>query len=339
MERIGTQVNLPWKIVLQITLQGIKIRLGRALVTLSGVVLGIAFLMNVVTGELIKRTVANEQKIRDEANLMTTMVNSEMGNAEGKIVSIVSNGALTPAELKLVSWLKDKKPEAIRVCGNFTEDGLQPAQAGDIGKDASLLIILGSDKSLPLPIAQLTAGMKQPIVIDSMSNREYSDGQIPGVKLLNLGSAQETANAKAQVKEKESTARAIWVVAISLLVTIIGIANALLMSVTERFKEIGTMKCLGALSGFIRRLFLLESGIIGLVGSIIGVILGVFIPMIAFGFIYGSSLVFGAMDYPVLLLYSFCTLVAGVLLSMIAAIYPANFAARMIPAMALRSNV
>ncbi|MEI6518766.1 MAG: FtsX-like permease family protein [bacterium] len=338
MERIGTQVNLPWKIVLQITLQGIKIRLGRALVTLSGVVLGIAFLMNVITGELIKRTVSNEQKIRAEVNLMSTLVGSEMGNAKGKIIGIVASGKLTVPETKLVEWLVSKNPDEIRVCGDIIP-GLKPSTSAEIGKDAYLLIIMGADKNLKSSIAELSAGMKQAIVIDTVGDRNYLASDTTGVKMLNMGTAQAAADVNAQAKQKEDTARAIWVVAISLLVTVIGIANALLMSVTERFKEIGTMKCLGALSVFIRRLFLLESGIIGLVGSIFGVLLGVLVPMVAFGSMYGMKLVFGAMDYPLLLLTSFGTLIAGVLLSMLAAIYPANFAARMIPAMALRSNV
>jgi len=50
-----------------------------------------------------------------------------------------------------------------------------------------------------------------------------------------------------------------WLVVLSLLVCLVGIANAMLMSVTERFREIGTMKCMGALDGFIIKLFILES--------------------------------------------------------------------------------
>jgi ABC-type antimicrobial peptide transport system permease subunit len=338
MERIGTQVNLPWKIVLQITLQGIKIRLGRALVTLSGVVLGIAFLMNVITGELIKRTVSNEQKIRAETNLMSTLVGSEMGNAKGKIISIVASGKLSVPETKLIDWLVGKQPDEIRVIG-YTAPGLKSSTPAEIGKDSYLLLIMGADKALTSSIAELTAGMKQSIVIDTLSDRQYIASDVSKVKMLNLGTAQAAADEKAKIKQQEDSARAIWVVAISMLVTVIGIANALLMSVTERFKEIGTMKCLGALSVFIRRLFLLESGILGLVGSIFGVLLGVLVPMLAFGAMYGMKLVFGAMDYPILLIASFGTLITGVLLSMLAAIYPANFAARMIPAMALRSNV
>ena len=42
-----------------------------------------------------------------------------------------------------------------------------------------------------------------------------------------------------------------WIVILSLLVCVVGIVNAQLMAVTERFREIGTMKCLGALDRFI----------------------------------------------------------------------------------------
>src|SRR5690606_12266544 len=65
-----------------------------------------------------------------------------------------------------------------------------------------------------------------------------------------------------------------WLVVMSLLVSIVGITNAMLMSVTERYKEIGTIKCLGALDSFIVKLFLIESGLLGFFGSIIGSVLG-----------------------------------------------------------------
>jgi putative ABC transport system permease protein len=99
------------------------------------------------------------------------------------------------------------------------------------------------------------------------------------------------------------------------------------------------MKCLGALSSFIRRLFLVESALIGAAGSILGVILGIIIPLLAYGFSFGFELVFGSMKWLSLLGYGFAGILVGTILAMLAAIYPANFAARMVPAMALRSNV
>ena len=54
METIGKQVRLPMHTAVQIAMQGIKIRLGRAIVTISGVVLGIAFLMSILTGNVIR---------------------------------------------------------------------------------------------------------------------------------------------------------------------------------------------------------------------------------------------------------------------------------------------
>jgi PAS domain-containing protein len=124
-----------------------------------------------------------------------------------------------------------------------------------------------------------------------------------------------------------------------LLVTIIGIANAMLMSVTERFKEIGTMKCLGALSGFIRQMFLIESAVIGVVGSFVGILIGITFPLLLYSFAYGFRNVFTGVDYGNLGVMSLEALLAGTVLSIIAAIYPATIAARMIPAMALRTNV
>src|SRR5947209_15240302 len=62
----------------------------------------------------------------------------------------------------------------------------------------------------------------------------------------------------------------VWLVSLSLIVCTVGIANSMLMSVTERFKEIGTMKCLGAMDGFIVKLFLLEPGFLGVVASVMG---------------------------------------------------------------------
>gem|GEM_PF-993008 len=70
---------------------------------------------------------------------------------------------------------------------------------------------------------------------------------------------------------------AIGVASISLLVGGIGIANIMLVTVSERTREIGVMKAVGATNVDVLGLFILESGIIGMIGGILGLIVGVII--------------------------------------------------------------
>src|SRR5439155_17191330 len=77
-----------------------------------------------------------------------------------------------------------------------------------------------------------------------------------------------------RLQKEEAHARQVWLVVMSLIVCTVGITNSMLMSVTERFKEIGTMKCLGAMDGFIVKLFLLEAGFLGVVASVVGWVVG-----------------------------------------------------------------
>ena len=83
-------------------------------------------------------------------------------------------------------------------------------------------------------------------------------------QLMDLGEEQEPG---ISTKDK-------WLIIMSLIVCVVGITNSMLMSVTERFREIGTMKCLGALDHFVVILFLLESGFQGFAGALVGALIG-----------------------------------------------------------------
>ncbi len=61
---------------------------------------------------------------------------------------------------------------------------------------------------------------------------------------------------------------------IALLVATIGIANTMVMAIYERTREIGILKAMGASSGEIRQMFMLEAGFIGLIGGVAGLLLG-----------------------------------------------------------------
>src|SRR3954468_24800436 len=79
-----------------------------------------------------------------------------------------------------------------------------------------------------------------------------------------------------------------WLIGLALLVAFVGILNAMLMSVTERFREIGTMKCLGALDSFIIKLFLIESLFQGVAGTVIGIAVGLLLSLASLTATYGS---------------------------------------------------
>ncbi len=129
--------------------------------------------------------------------------------------------------------------------------------------------------------------------------------------------------------------RAMWLIVVSLMVCIVGIANAMLMSVTERFKEIATMKCLGATDGFIMINFILESCFQGLAGGLIGAVLGLVLGLVRSWLNYGTL---SLMQLPLVsvLAAAGATIGIGVVLSAMAAVYPARVAARLAPMEAMR---
>lgn len=128
------------------------------------------------------------------------------------------------------------------------------------------------------------------------------------------------------------------IAAISLLVGAIGIANTLFTSVLEKTKEIGIMKAIGAKNKDVLFIFLLNSGMIGLVGGIGGIIVGVFGSTLI-GY-WGSTLsggesrMFGntALTPELLIGALFFSLVIG----MIAGVIPAYRASKLNPVDALR---
>lgn len=118
------------------------------------------------------------------------------------------------------------------------------------------------------------------------------------------------------------------VAAISLLVGGIGVMNIMLVSVTERTREIGIRKALGARTSSILLQFLSESAIITLLGGIIGIILGVSLAVLVGGLIGFSARVAPA----TVLLASLFSAGVGIFFG----IYPAKKAAKLSPIEALR---
>jgi putative ABC transport system permease protein len=132
-----------------------------------------------------------------------------------------------------------------------------------------------------------------------------------------------------------TSAKQRWTVFLSLLVCVVGIINAQLMSVTERFREIGTLKCLGALDRFIVRLFVLEATMQGLAGSFCGILIGLLTAGLTTILRFGPA---GVSFFPwrAILISALTALATGTLLSLLGVLYPALLAARMQPVEAMR---
>jgi putative ABC transport system permease protein len=132
--------------------------------------------------------------------------------------------------------------------------------------------------------------------------------------------------------------RQLWLVILSLVVCTVGIANSMLMSVTERFKEIGTMKCLGAMDGFIVKLFLLEAGFLGMVASLLGWIVG-YGAIVLVGVLREGAKIWPKLPMGEVVSSLVWSLAAGAILTVLATIFPAIRASKLPPAAALRVEI
>jgi putative ABC transport system permease protein len=150
--------------------------------------------------------------------------------------------------------------------------------------------------------------------------------------------AARVGSSAAQTAASGATARTVWLLALSMLVCLVGISNAMLMSVLERFREIGTMKGLGALDSFILKLFFLESLFLGATGAVAGVVLGGVLALLALWRDYGSA-AWEHMPWGMLAAISAAAVVVGLVVTAAAAAYPAYRAARMEPIAAMRVEV
>jgi hypothetical protein len=269
---------------------------------------------------------------------------AETGSLTQRPLALLVSAEPDDVETRLVQRLEREKPSAVRLwaesrplpAGSLSKLKLErTSSAASLLDGASGVIVLGPTL-LGLEPGALTS-RHTPVAV----TRESRGGVWPtnAVSLRReLGDDERARRDAALARERF---RGLWIVGISLLVTVFGITNAMLMSVTERFRDIGTMKCLGATSRFIRQIFLLEASVMGLVGGALGVALGLSVSCATCFALYDAALVLRTVraELGALLLASAEGLLAALLLTVVAALYPARFAARMVPADALRSNV
>jgi putative ABC transport system permease protein len=171
-----------------------------------------------------------------------------------------------------------------------------------------------SEATLDAAQAEVTSIIEQRHKVTDVTN--------PGFQVINQGSVRQASNQSTQVFTTLLGA----VAAISLLVGGIGVMNIMLVSVTERTREIGIRKAIGARRGDILTQFLIEAVLVSVFGGLLGVVVG----------IVGSQFTIAGVD-PVIALYSiFLAFGAAVACGLFFGTYPAARAAALRPIDALR---
>jgi putative ABC transport system permease protein len=226
----------------------------------------------------------------------------------------------------------------LAVIGVMAKKGL----VGDVDYDSRLYtpITVVFQKFTPSMFARIM-GDQVRMIYAKIEDREAIEDTVQQIQLLlakrhdvSLEEADFTITTQQSVIEtQEATTAAFrdllaWVAGVSLIVGGIGIMNIMLVSVTERTREIGIRQAVGAAPGDIRLQFLIEALVLSLVGGLIGVVAGM-----------GGSWVFGqSSDMRTVLTFAPILLAFGsaATVGIFFGFYPANKAAQLDPIEALR---
>ena len=260
-----------------------------------------------------------------DKNIIETLFDGNSDNALGKEVDFEIEGAKTTT---------------------FTIVGVYEASA-DNASAASMssmidMLMPGSKVYVPLKAGKQLSNSKGQYSTFRVSTNVGIDTEQFAKELTNYFKPFYSGNANFEVKAvtfegmldsltsiMDKITLAVSIIAgIALLVGGIGVMNIMLVSVTERTREIGTRKALGARNSSIRIQFLIEAMIICLIGGVIGLILG----------LVGGSLLSGLLGYPA------SPSIPGVVFSLVFSMaiglafgyFPADKAAKMNPIDALR---
>jgi len=229
-----------------------------------------------------------------------------------------------PTETFTVSGITDEEPvgnaqAAVYVSVDAHYDTTIQTPDGDTERAYSALIVAAED-------ASIVDDVKQDVVTyfeeDSDAAQLKSDEQEIAVQTVDDAIDQVTDIID------QLTVFIGGIAAISLLVGSIGIANIMIVSVTERTREIGVMKAVGARKRDIIQLFLVESVILGVIGAFFGVLAG-----LGFGYL-AVSLIGWPMAVPAG--WIIAAVVIGISVGILSGLYPAWRGAKVDPIEALR---
>lgn len=313
-------VEIAWK--------NIRMRLSRSLLVTSGIVLALAFLTSInVTKSLV-------DGMRDWATAAAQPETEEFKEFAGYRAQ---RDSLEESLAKLETDIRARTHTALnpKPKEKFDAENAFGADLPTLQKEVGALPGTADDLSLAMAKdAGLVPMFKS--WLDQSREREGVKAALSAPQTLQqLMRESGVPSTPAEIENNRIQTR--WLLGLALLVAFVGILNAMLMSVTERFREIGTMKCLGALDGFIIKLFLIESLFQGVVGTILGILAGMMLSLLSILTTYGGfawkNVPYGQIGTALLM-----CLAVGVSLTVAGAVYPAWQAARMQPIEAMRTD-
>jgi len=197
--------------------------------------------------------------------------------------------------------------------------------------------ITGERNESPMVVAVIKEGYDQQEVTDNIKHNLEETGKrqrgkdAPSFGVVNSEKAMDMVNSVIGTIQ----GAVIAIAGFSILIGAIGIMNTMYTSVRERTREIGIMKAVGAKTTSITQIFLIESGIMGLIGGLGGMILGVVLAKLAAFALSGQGAGFQIQAYvsPSMVI---STLLFAIIVGMASGYFPARKAAKLNPVDALR---
>jgi ABC-type antimicrobial peptide transport system permease subunit len=334
--KIGKQIRLPLSKAVEISVKALQVRFWRSMLTVSSIILAIAFLTFIWSVNRVDSAVA----VGMRGDLARA---AEVGRAV--------DDSWKPFEIELRKCFQKRSGEYKRETDRLLVGGTgafkEYCRAAASDPKVERRVDLGGLSCDPQTVRKLAALARGIGLAPDLDNWPVDALRLAGVKGVVQAEVNRFNNLQLELQRRKVDleasaeelsrlpARVVWLIVISLMVCGGGITNAMLMSVTERFREIGTMKCLGALDSFIVKLFLLESTFQGIVGTVLGIALGFVITLASGLSAYGPAALsyFPALQIGLIVVYA---LVIGAVLSVLSAVFPALRAAHMAPVEAMR---